>query len=643
MRIGFVSIALFCLGLAGTATAAPKPGRAASPVSAPAAGPAAPIVLATTLHISSYDVKVHVAAEAVASIEHTLGLRVSGGALRSLEFKGAAQNAESILDAAGNAAAFQAEDGRVIGARVVAKDDGTLRLEPLEEKGLKRGSYTLRFALRTDLAKGDALEKDGVLYRLGWTSPPMSEGVDGMRVVFDLPAAPTEPRVAEGRGEVTDGQPAVGSMMHTLRRTATRDEVELVRPRVARGEAARWEIRVDPRALPGARRGSAPSAGAVGGHAPPAAANAASSESSRAELLPCAVALLVFALAWLRNRARAAAQATTQRLLLLPWSSPRAAKIVHTVQPFLVAGGSGVATGLSQSGHAASAALVVAASALLLVRAPAEAPTVRGGADWLPLRSREALPEPTRSLFEASSLRGVAALLVTLLMLTLLVVASARGEAPMMAIGDPLPVALVVATMIAALWVPDPVAWERLRILARKLRSRGLKIVPFGRVPKGGSRADELRLRVVLGSPMPGLLALELAERDGAVELLVRVREDSAAARKLAFAVHRGAASPAASPERASEPLPLVASIGRVEEQRVLIFAPETPSLGAACALAGHLTELLAERREGLETAQRQVASGEAASLPQERRGLLRFGWGAPADASPPPTAPAVA
>src|SRR5205085_8993424 len=105
-------------------------------------------------------------------------------------------------------------------------------------KGLHRGIYVFHVTYDVDFVRTGAFTRDGAMWRLMWTSPPPLEGVDGERVVFDLPAAPTEPR--------GDGDPAA---LATLRRSAERDEFEIVRPHVPRGDAARWIARVDPKAF----------------------------------------------------------------------------------------------------------------------------------------------------------------------------------------------------------------------------------------------------------------------------------------------------------------------------------------------------------------------------------------------------------
>ena len=62
--------------------------------------------------------------------------------------------------------------------------------------------------------------RDGALWRMTWTSAAPIEGVDGMRVVFDLPAAPTEPAAVDADGSESPG-------LATLRRSEQMDELDL--------------------------------------------------------------------------------------------------------------------------------------------------------------------------------------------------------------------------------------------------------------------------------------------------------------------------------------------------------------------------------------------------------------------------------
>jgi len=95
---------------------------------------------------------------------------------------------------------------------------------------------------RLDLVALKLLVRDGAMWRLSWVAPPSPEGHDGARVVFEMPAAPTEPRLASPEQAATT--------LATLRREPDKDELELVRAHVPRGEAVTWSARVDPKAFP---------------------------------------------------------------------------------------------------------------------------------------------------------------------------------------------------------------------------------------------------------------------------------------------------------------------------------------------------------------------------------------------------------
>src|SRR5262249_37337608 len=87
----------------------------------------------------------------------------------------------------------------------------------------------------------------------------------------------------------------------------------------------------------------------------------------------------------------------------------------------------------------------------------------------------------------------------------------------------------------------------------RALRTdEAIKIAPWGRVPTGADRADELRLLVVPRASMPGLTGIEIGlawQRTAngytpATEVLVRMHEATAAAARMSTLAPRARAPP---------------------------------------------------------------------------------------------------
>ena len=189
-------------------------------------------------HETSDDVRVEVGADGVANVQHHLRYRVVAGHFKELDLAGIDTHAELVPEAV----LTPEKGGKETPARIEmsAKTRGTVRILIDEGKGITRGAYTVDVKYRLDLVGLKMLTRDGAMWKIAWTAPPASEGHDGARVTFDIPAAATEPRLA---GEAT-------TTLATLRRGAERDELELVRPHVSRGDAVVWQARVDPKAFP---------------------------------------------------------------------------------------------------------------------------------------------------------------------------------------------------------------------------------------------------------------------------------------------------------------------------------------------------------------------------------------------------------
>src|SRR5690606_2353891 len=92
-----------------------------------------------------------------------------------------------------------------------------------EGKGLTRGAYVAVVRYKLDLVAAKLVARDGAMWRIAWTAPAANEGRDGPRVVFELPPAPTEPRLSSS-GPEDDGAPTT---LATLHRFPDKDELEL--------------------------------------------------------------------------------------------------------------------------------------------------------------------------------------------------------------------------------------------------------------------------------------------------------------------------------------------------------------------------------------------------------------------------------
>lgn len=538
------------------------------------------------MHETSDDVRVEVGSDGIATIQHHLRYRVVAGHFKAFELVGIDPRAEILPEAV-----FTSEKGGAeILARVeaAAKTPGTVRVLIDDGRGLGRGAYVVDVRYRLDLVATKMLTRDGAMWKLAWTAPPAPEGHDGARVVFDLPAAPTEPRLA--------GAAESATTLSTLRRSAERDELELVRAHVPRGEAVTWAARVDPKAFasvsaPELRPSPAPDA------TPP---SIIASNLSRIVLTGGFALLAGLLAALLREKQRAVRAACALRsasarpLLPLPWA----------VGPFVygIAASLGLASLLWWS-PTAGALLVVLAMMLASHRAPSPICRPRGPGKWRALPdARALLPErPTPLPIDALDISTTRARLALSLAVGVVLASASllHPRVPQITIALPLASSALVPIFLTgtrAQLLPSPteLAARLLRpardALASTIDLSHVHLVTIGRVVSREGTAhgtiDEVRLSCAPRDRAPGLRAIELAlatcagTRGALLEVFVRFDDGSAASDRIA-AIAAGA--------------PVVP--GRTPEERVLRLVPDEPTPKAAATLVGKLLIALEARR----------------------------------------------
>ena len=545
------------------------------------------------MHETSDDVRIEVEPDGMATVQHHLRYRVVAGNFKTFELVGVDPRGEIAPEVA-----FTPEKG---GAEVIArverapKAPGTLHIMIDEGKGLGRGTYVVDVSYRLDLVATKMLTRDGAMWKLAWTAPPAPAGHDGARVVFPLPAAPTDPRLAATAASTTT--------LSTLRRSAERDELELVRAHVPRGEAVTWAARVDPKAFP---RVTASELRA----SPPASVERPSLIGSNLEraLVACGFAVLAGVLsALLREKQRAVRAAAALRtararpLVALPWGiAPFAYGIVASL----------ALASLLWWSPIAGALLVALAMALSAHRSPLPITRPRGPGAWRPVSDPQALlpgrlaPLPTDALDIATTRARLvfAAIACGVFAIAWLL----RARVPQISIALPLASAVVVPVFVTgtrAQMVPTPteLASRILRpardALASAIDLAHVEVNTIGRVVGAGVAGardadgtsqvvDEVRLSCAPHDRTPGLRAIELALATcprgyGAVpEVFVRFDDGSAAAERIA---------------RLARGVPLVP--GRTPEERVVRLSPEEATPRAAAALVAKLVLSLEGRR----------------------------------------------
>ncbi len=538
-------------------------------------------VLATTpaqawqeAHQTGLEAHLLVDAHGMASVEHEVWWHVVRGPLRSIDLVHFPPGAivEPLVSIA-------SEDGRSLGGRAVRREDGTVRITVDNPQALERGTFRFAVRSRVDLFAAQALSRDGATWRLSWTDPAATDGVDGSRLTLDIPSAPDEPRpiVAE-TGAIDD------SIMTSVRRGTERDVLELVRARVARGESATWTIRLDPRALPSIELQPVSEPGACVARKP---------DRLRYASLGALLAAVGVSFGMLvQCKARAFG-----RVCAVRGGAPRGLMPLADRPRAVVAGlALAAAVGIEWVGEPilGAACLSIAMLAATL-RGPNARQPVRGPGRWRALRPEDAfaLCGGAGHWLDGGSAvgRAVALGVGAFVIATAFVAHWFDSETCWLAALDATALVPLFVTGRAAQLPPDGVesavpwlsgAFRRLRAIA------GVRVTPWARVAPDGGIADELRLLVVPRVAMSGVIGLEvgLAWSSTPVcwaatpEVLVRVVDGSDAAKKLA-----------------SE-LPCARSTqGRRPDERVIRLVPRAPTRSSTVALVRVLADTLAYRR----------------------------------------------
>lgn len=544
----------------------------------------------TEAHVTGADARVVVERDGKTTVTLAIAYRVAAGTVRSIALTGFEDGWQLHEEAK-----VTSGDGHAFGARVARDDKDVVHVSIDDPKGLKRGDYKVE--LTYDGSIVGRVVRDGAFDRVRFALPPMREGIDSARVVLDLPSAPTEPRAApDALGEDAPND-AVTDIV-TLRRGTERDELELVRPHVAKAEAATFYARVDPKAL-----------SLVNDPALRAPERAPSAPSAPSEDTPLAVwivvaasALGLFAIALAKTRARSA-----MGLVPIP-PSARAALAA-------IAFGSGVRA--ETSGRLVlGAALVACAMPLLASRGLAASRKVRGPAAWVATNPKDAFAEVSSraDFLDATTRRG--ALVLAFVALCAVVAArlvSASGAAYLVAI-DALVLVPIFFTGTSLQLPPSPD--REARALAPLARALGaLEPTPYVRIARDGS-TEETRLRVLPEAAMPGTLGIEIGvawEGRGpwlaSFDVLVRAADATFASAKMTTAFPTKRALP-----------------GRTPEERVFRFEPDGPSIASCAAKVRELVATLRDRRVAIATDRDRDGTAPNAErrLPPNRRPVSR-------------------
>ena len=199
------------------------------------------------------DVQVDLDRSGSAVVHHRIRMRIVGGPLRSFDLVGVPKDATPLEDGTVTSAQLEGVVGAPMALEVAARPEGGLRVGIASPRGLSRGIFLFHVRYRRNLLAAGEIRRDGAMLRVRFVSPGWSEGRDNARCTFVLPIGPTEPRpptlpLRDDDGD-REGVGEAGIFISEVKRSADHDEVELVRPHVARDEAVNWSVRIDPRAL----------------------------------------------------------------------------------------------------------------------------------------------------------------------------------------------------------------------------------------------------------------------------------------------------------------------------------------------------------------------------------------------------------
>lgn len=568
------------------------------------------------VRVAGDDVRVDVAKDGAARVEHKITLRISGGPLRALDLRGVDADAVPEPDAyvipGKDAASGSLAQAEAVSIEMLppsnrtqedgSKDPSVMRIRFDADKGLSRGVFVVFVRYKTELFRRGLIHRDGSMAQLRWSGLSWNDGFDSARATFILPAGPTEPRPDEA-APVDNGQAGAetprASTLSTLRRGTGRDELELLRPYAPKGEAVQWAVRFDARAL---------DVTAAKGPTNDATAPAAPSSVTPARrdflfvgagLLFILYSLVVALKSREVLRTAAAAGAEAHPLIPLPMYVRSVAAGLALVAGLLLE--------LFLRTGTLGAICVALAAALSMHRAPTipSASRLRGPGTWLPISEEEAfarLPRKTGTYLDSSTRAGKGILFATLVLLGVAVYfVSERSMYHAYLLGFDVVAILAIFCTGRLSDVPlDAVSFAKpyLHAVAKRVRKAAkksgedIRIIPRIRIPEGSSTPDEMRLAIVPRAPLTGFVGLEVGvvsipSSEFAVhvpEVILRVATGSPCEDALATVLEQGKSQR-----------------GRRSSERAITFMPRLPTTWMTADLALRLVVALREARKGEE------------------------------------------
>lgn len=527
------------------------------------------------------------------TVSHELLVKIRGGPVKSLPLVGVDPDAEILPDATVRMAQNTWNQWPL---SATARPDGSLDLHIGAPKGLRGGTYLFTLSYRTSFDDPSRVSVKGDKAILRWVGPRLDTGIDTVRLTFDLPKGEEAPVLSDQHEEF-----GAVAILEQVRR-GDRDEVDLVRAHVAKGEPTVWEIEVSREALGLAKEGELPRALA------PKAAPVVQRARQPIELwVGLGLGLLLAALSFgkardLKKRASALG-AIARPLIPVPiW--------LRAIGAGACFGAAGYAAGTEEPALGALLLLGAVLSGAYL--APVRATAPRGPGHWrlVPNEALEHLKPRERGWFDVSSWRGslVFCVVVGGLAFGAYRVLPMSPYRALLLLTGALPFVPLFLTGRLSDFPVSPLTEGRawLRYLKKALAPKGLKLSLWGRYPPDtvdfiDAPLDEARLRIELKERVQGLKAFEVAFEEGAGRfvqpcLLLRVLDDSEARARLAS---------------------LNGFIrGRDVSERVVIVRPPLPTPKELLALIVEVTALLTKKAPSDEIS--QVSQIDAQKSPSD-------------------------
>jgi hypothetical protein len=552
------------------------------------------------LSVKSDNATIDLESNGAAVVSHEILLRVRGGPFKGLSVVGVDPDALPLPETS----LASATSGRASGPEiplVAMVENGELQLTIEGGSRVGAGQYVLKLAYQTQLLSRGLIEPRNGQATLRWVGPRFNDGIDSMRVVFRLPHGSQPPRVPDA--DPAGGQLGIvaeydGVFLSDYRRADDKDELEVVRPHVAKGEPVVWRVQFDAASVGlGAKLEQTPMLEPKVSQPPVFPSTGRRLRLGDLWLIVLSglsYGLLVYYKA--RSMVRATARHGGTARPLVPWG-PRLRALLAALSISLASG-----LLLLSPLPLLSAPLLVWTMALATELAPSTPSPRRGPGSWRNLSAKQAfarqsLPLAPGRWLDVGTLPGLGVLVLVLAGLSWLAarqfsLAAPRGVSIVIEMATLLP--LFFTGRAVDLPAPGVTrARPLLRGLFRRLRREaGVHATMLGRFPQEQEHPDELRLLMMPHKALLGLNAIEVACEfyptpfglRAALVVLVRVSEGSPAYEALAHCS--------------------LWSRGRTPGERAAVLRPRVPTVANTQALLCQLRERLS------------VGSGVARSAP---------------------------